>query len=54
MLDEKILNLLACPKCSGELILQNDELICENDKLSYPIIDGIPMLLIEESKNIND
>lgn len=53
MIKQELLDILACPKCCGDLILKGDNLICENDKLSYPITDGIPMLLIEEANTID-
>lgn len=54
MFDEKILKLLVCPKCKGKLIYDGKALICDEDKLSYPIIDGIPVLLQEEALHIYD
>ncbi len=54
MFDKKILDLLACPKCKGKLILNKNTLICEHDKLSYPIIDDIPVLLIAEASDIGE
>jgi len=53
-MEEKLLEILACPICKGELYLQEDEsgLICENCKLKYPIKDNIPVMLIEEAVEI--
>ncbi len=47
----EVLSLLACPKCRGDLTLAADEkgLICETCHVSYPIREGVPILLIEES-----
>jgi uncharacterized protein len=52
MLDPKLLEILVCPKCRGELGLreQPPSLVCENCRLSYEIRDGIPILLIDEAK----
>jgi uncharacterized protein YbaR (Trm112 family) len=52
MLDKEILDLIVCPKCHGELELVDNNLICHNDKLAYPIQDGIVMLLVEEAQNL--
>lgn len=51
MLDKELLDLLACPKCKGELELNPDEteLRCPLCRLSYRIDDGIPILLIDEA-----
>lgn len=48
------LKVLACPVSGGDLIYDevNQRLICEFSQLSYPIIDGIPMLLKSEAKPI--
>jgi uncharacterized protein len=54
MLDPKLLEILVCPKCRGELILSEDPpaLTCERCRLVYPIRDGIPILLIEEAQSL--
>jgi hypothetical protein len=53
-IDEKLLEILACPICKGELHLEEDGsgLICERCKLKYPIEDGIPVMLIDEAIRI--
>ena len=47
-----LLEILVCPKCKGELMLNPNEdgLICEACALVYEIRDEIPVMLIEESK----
>ncbi len=51
-IDKKLLEILACPKCKGEIRLnENDDgLICDACKLLYEIKDGIPIMLIDEAK----
>lgn len=48
---------LACPKCRGSLIYKmfKDEeiLICKTCGVYYSVEDEIPVLLIEEAKNIS-
>ncbi len=39
------LRVLACPKCKGELGIENDYLMCEKCRLKYPVIDNIPRFL---------
>ena len=53
-MDEELLEILACPKCKGDLTLTPDEteLRCEKCRLAYRIDDGIPILLIEEASPI--
>ena len=53
-LDEKLLEILACPKCKGELEYKagdgDEELICRACELRYEVDDGIPIMLIDEAK----
>ena len=52
MLDERLLEILVCPKCRGELEYRSDvpELVCHTCKLRYEVRDGIPVMLIDEAK----
>ncbi len=45
-------DILACPKCKGELEFHEDELkiICRACKLVYRIEDDIPVMLVDEAK----
>jgi uncharacterized protein len=44
--------ILACPKCKGELEFREHEsrILCHACKLAYRIEDGIPVMLIDEAK----
>ncbi len=44
--------VLACPKCKGDLEFHEDrgEIHCLRCRLVYRIDDGIPVMLIEEAK----
>ncbi len=55
MLDKKLLDILACPVCKGNLeyVKQPEELICKADGLAYPVRDGIPVMLEEEAREIS-
>jgi len=55
MISQELLDILACPKCKGELTLteKKDGLVCENCQLLYEIRDDIPIMLIDEAKKIN-
>ncbi len=50
-LNKELLDILACPKCKGDLELTEaeDGLICRECKLVYPIKEEIPIMLIEEA-----
>lgn len=54
MLDPRLLEILVCPKCKGELtyVADEDALICEACRLRYEIRDDIPIMLIDEAKPI--
>ncbi|MBU4259737.1 MAG: Trm112 family protein [Proteobacteria bacterium] len=54
-LSEELFNILACPKCKGNIYINdtNDGLICDNCKLLYEIRDDIPIMLIDEAKTLN-
>lgn len=54
-IDQKLLEILACPKCKGDLVLTEDEngLVCKSCKLLYPIKDDIPIMLIDEATKID-
>lgn len=51
MISQELLDILACPKCKGDIHLnQNqDGLICDACRLMYPIKDDIPVMLIDEA-----
>ncbi len=50
MISEELLEILACPKCHTKVEYREpDKLYCPNCKVNYPIVDGIPVMLIEEA-----
>ncbi len=53
-ISEELLNILACPKCKGDIHLSDvgDGLICDACKLMYEIRDDIPIMLIDEARKI--
>jgi uncharacterized protein len=55
-ISKDLLDILACPKCKGDLVLteKEDGLICDRCKLLYPIRDGIPVMLIDEAIPIGE
>ena len=52
MLDKKLLKILACPICKGELHYDRSaqELICAADRLAFPVRDGVPVMLTAEAR----
>lgn len=51
----ELLDILACPKCKGDIKLSETEngLICDSCKLLYPIKDDIPVMLIDEAQKLD-
>ncbi len=54
-MDTRLLDILVCPLCKGPLKYDKDaqELICQPDRLAYPIRDGIPIMWAEEARDLN-
>jgi uncharacterized protein YbaR (Trm112 family) len=55
-IDDKLLELLVCPKCKGDIYLNGEQngLVCEACRLVYEIRDDIPIMLIEEAKPLGN
>ena len=54
MINDDLLKILACPKCKGPVLLNEEKngLICEKCRLLYQIIDDIPVMLVDKAKKI--
>lgn len=54
VIDPTLLSILACPQDKGPLLLVGDELLY-NPRLrrAYPIENGIPVLLIDEARDVD-
>jgi uncharacterized protein YbaR (Trm112 family) len=55
-IDPKLLEILVCPltKATLEYDAAKQELISRPAKLAYPIRDGIPIMLPEEARQLED
>jgi len=51
-LDPALLAQLACPACYGDLRLEGAHLVCIACHRAYPIVDGIPALIVEQAETI--
>lgn len=49
---KELLEILVCPKCKGEIRLNDKEdgLVCDTCRLVYEIREDIPVMLIDEAK----
>lgn len=54
--DPKLLEILVCPLTKGPLEYdrENQELISAKAGLAYPIRDGIPIMLADEARELDD
>ena len=52
----KLLDILVCPLTKGPLRYdaQNQELISDRAGLAYPIRDGIPIMLVDEARQLSE
>lgn len=55
-IDKELLDILACPKCKGDIYLTQDGngIICKACRLMYEIKDDIPVMLIDEAIKLDD
>ncbi len=53
-MDDRLLDILACPVCKGPLQLQRaaDVLVCRAERLAFPIREGVPMMLEEDARQL--
>lgn len=53
--DERLLEILVCPRCKGDLEHRSEgpSLVCNACKLAYPIRDDIPVMLEGEAERID-
>jgi uncharacterized protein YbaR (Trm112 family) len=54
--DPKLLELLVCPLTKGplRLVRERQELVSEQAGLAYPIRDGIPIMLVDEARQLDE
>ena len=54
LLDKDLIKMLVCPITKSNLIYdkENNELISKEAGLVFPIINGVPILIIDEARNL--
>lgn len=56
MIDEKLLEILICPNCRGEIEYRSEGadhavIACVGEcRYEYPVVDGIPHMLVDDAK----
>jgi uncharacterized protein YbaR (Trm112 family) len=55
-MNPRLLEILVCPLCKGPLVYDKSaqELICKGDRLAYPIRDDIPVMWVDQVRDLND
>ena len=51
--DPRLLDILCCPSCHGDLAETPGGLYCQACGLLYPIEDGIPVMLVDSAKKVD-
>lgn len=53
-MESRLLEILVCPQCKGPLRHDRGlkELICAADSLAFPVRDGIPVMLVNEARDL--
>ena len=54
--DKSLLKIIVCPKTHTKLVLneENNELLSTAAGLAYPIRDGVPILLMDQAREIQE
>jgi uncharacterized protein YbaR (Trm112 family) len=52
----ELVRILVCPVSQGKLIYDqiNNELVCLDSALAYPVKDGVPLLLVEHARKLSE
>ncbi len=55
-MNAKLLEILVCPVTKGPLVYnkESQELISKSARLAYPIRDGIPVMLEDEARRLEE
>lgn len=53
-MDTRLLDIMACPLCKGPLqhARAHQVLVCRADRLAFPIVDDVPVMLEEEARQL--
>ena len=49
MVSKKLLDILVCPRCKGELLFEENKLICRKGNFAFPIKNDIPIIVMKEA-----
>ena len=56
LIDPRLLDILVCPLTKVPLRYDRDrqELVSDRARLAYPVRDGIPIMLVDEARKMDD
>jgi hypothetical protein len=51
--DCRLLEIIVCPKCRGTVNYdtEKEKIICESCRIKFEILDGIPIMLLDEAES---
>ena len=49
MIEERLMEILRCPLGKSKLRQEKDALVCERCGVSFPVREGIPVMLVHEA-----
>lgn len=49
MVDKELLEIMACPRCRRDIELKGMFILCRKCRLAYPVLEGIPDMLIRDA-----
>ena len=54
--DKRLLEILVCPQTKGPLVYDRErgELLSKKARLAYPVRDGVPIMLVDEARDLSD
>ena len=47
--NKKLLAIIACPKCNGDVKEEKMFFLCEKCNLAYPVLNDVPNMLVDEA-----
>ena len=50
MVNKELLEIIACPKCKKDVVLEKGKIVCTGCGRRYPIKNDIPIMMVEEAE----
>ena len=50
MIDQELIDILACPACKADVELIANKIVCKKCGKKYPVRGGVPVMLIDEAE----